>query len=192
MNKPSRLESFQTNSKLLWDCIQSLVKLGSGPGEMGTDINEIADGSARQSSSYPLIGSEPALFISAKVAWRVIRDSISRKHEEHCQPICGQMQAKNFLYNTSTKELQNTQLEQKPAKNTDRADNRILPIKEYLFKLGQVKSPECDRCKQTSETTSHIFVTEALATLRFRHLGHQFMKPCDFEDISVSRIPHFV
>jgi len=36
---------------------------------MGTDVNEIADGSARQSSSHPLIGPEPALCISAKVAW---------------------------------------------------------------------------------------------------------------------------
>jgi hypothetical protein len=32
---------------------------------------------------------------------------------------------------------------------------------------------------------------EALATLRFRHLDYHYMKPGDFEDISVSKIPHF-
>jgi len=39
---------------------------------------------------------------------------------------------------------------------------------------------------------SHVLCDcEALATLRFRHLGH-FMKPGDFENISLSRKLHFV
>jgi len=79
------------------------MNLASVPGQMGTDINEIADESASQSSSHPLIGPEPALCISAKVARRVIRVSISRKHEEHWQSICGQRQARDFLYKTSAK-----------------------------------------------------------------------------------------
>jgi hypothetical protein len=33
---------------------------------------------------------------------------------------------------------------------------------------------------------------EALATLRFRHLGYHYMKPGDFEDIAVSKILHIV
>jgi hypothetical protein len=33
---------------------------------------------------------------------------------------------------------------------------------------------------------------KALAALRFRYLGHYFMKPGDFKDISISRILHFV
>lgn len=32
---------------------------------------------------------------------------------------------------------------------------------------------------------------KALATLRYRHLGCHAMKPCDSEDISVSKILHF-
>jgi hypothetical protein len=59
--------------------------------------------------------------------------------------------------------------------------------------VGLVNSPECDRCKQASETASHVLCDcEALATLRFRHLGHHFMEPGGFEDISVSKILHFV
>jgi hypothetical protein len=62
-------------------------------------------------------------------------------------------------------------------------------LKGHLFKLGLINSPECNRCKQASETASHILcVCEALATLRFRHLGCHFMKPGDFEDISVSKV----
>ena len=56
-----------------------------------------------------------------------------------------------------------------------------------------VNSAECDRYKQTSETVSHILSDcEALSTLRFRDLDYHFMKPSDFEDISVSKILHFV
>ena len=40
---------------------------------------------------------------------------------------------------------------------------------------------------------SHILCDcVALATLSFRHLGHHFMQPGDFEDTSVNRILHFV
>jgi hypothetical protein len=59
--------------------------------------------------------------------------------------------------------------------------------------MGLVNSPECDRCKQASETASHTLCdSKAMATLRFRHLDHHFMKPSDFEDISVSKILQFV
>jgi len=51
----------------------------------------------------------------------------------------------------------------------------------HLFKLELVNSPECESCKQTSETASHVlWDCEVLATLRFRHLGF------------FSRILHFV
>jgi hypothetical protein len=66
-------------------------------------------------------------------------------------------------------------------------------LKGHLFKLWLVNSPECNTCKQASETASHVLCDcESLATLRFRHLGHHFMKQGDFEDISVSKILHFV
>jgi hypothetical protein len=56
---------------------------------VGIDGNEIADQLARQGSSHPFIGPEPAFSISAKVARAVIRDWMSRKHEEHWQSIRG-------------------------------------------------------------------------------------------------------
>jgi ribonuclease HI len=76
------LDSYQINSKLVWDCHQSLAKLAEHnriqlvlvPGHMGIDGNEIADQLAKQGSSHPFIGPEPALGISAKVARGVIRD----------------------------------------------------------------------------------------------------------------------
>jgi hypothetical protein len=60
-------------------------------------------------------------------------------------------------------------------------------------KKGLIDSPDCDRCKQASETASHVLCDcEALAAIRFRYLGYHFMKPGDFKHISVSRLLHFV
>jgi hypothetical protein len=58
--------------------------------------------------------------------------------------------------------------------------------------MGMVSSPECERCKQASKQLDTLCVTEALATIRYRHMGCHCMKPGDFEDISVSKILHFV
>jgi hypothetical protein len=125
----------------------------------------------------------------------VIRDWTSRKHEEHWQSICGQKQAKGFLKRKPSARKAGELL------NLSRNQLRIMTgllkghchLKGHLFKLGLVNSPECNRCKQASETVSHVLCDcEALVTLRFRHLGRHFMKPGDFEDISVSKILHFV
>jgi ribonuclease HI len=99
------------NSKLIWGCHQPLVKLAEHnkiqliwvPGHMGTDENETASQLARQGSSHPPIGPEPALGISAKVARQMITDWMTRKHEEHWQSIHGQRQAKGFLKKLSAK-----------------------------------------------------------------------------------------
>ena len=81
------LNNFQINSKLVWECQKSLVKLSEHnmvqlilvPGNTGIDGNETADQLARKGSSYPLTGLEPAFGISTKVVKGVIRDW---KHEE--------------------------------------------------------------------------------------------------------------
>jgi len=68
---------------------------------------------------------------------------------------------------------------------------RTQSYKSTLFTLVFIF--ECDRCKQASETAWHVLCyCEALAVLRLRWLGHQFLKPVDFKDISVSRILHCV
>jgi len=67
------------------------------PGHTGLDGDERADELVSQGSSHAIIGPEPMLVISAKVARGVIREWTSRKHGEHWQFIHGQKQAKGFL-----------------------------------------------------------------------------------------------
>jgi hypothetical protein len=142
-------------------------------------------------SSHPLIGFEPALGISAKVAKGVIRDWMCRKHEEHWESIHGQRQAKGFFKKPSAKKKVCELL------NLSRNQLRILTwlltghchLKGHVFNLGLVNRPKRDRCEQTTETASHILRDcEALTTLRFRHLGHHFRKPGDSEDMAAQKI----
>jgi ribonuclease HI len=82
------LDSFQIDSKLVWDCHQSLVKLAEHnriqlvwvPGCVGIDGNEMADALAREGSSHPLTGTGPALGISANIDRGVIKGWTSTKH----------------------------------------------------------------------------------------------------------------
>jgi hypothetical protein len=111
----------------------------------------------------------------------VIMGWTNRKHTEYWQSIYGQRQARNFLARSSARTA-------RELLSLSRNQLRILTglftghchLKGHLFKLGLVDRPECDRCKQASETASHVLGDcEALAAIRFRHLGHHFMKPGD-------------
>jgi hypothetical protein len=65
-------------------------------------------------------------------------------------------------------------------------------FKMTLFKVGLVDSAGCDRCKQASDVVACIlYDCEALAALRFMHLGHHFFKPGDCTDVCFSKVLHF-
>jgi hypothetical protein len=54
-------------------------------------------------------------------------------------------------------------------------------------------SPIYERCLGKDETTTHILCErEAIAYLRFRHLGHYFMEPDGYHNTPISRILHFI
>jgi hypothetical protein len=80
------LDSFHINSKLVWDCHQSMMKLAKHnriqqiwvPGHMGVDENEIAGQLTWQGSSYLLTGPKPAFCTSAAVDGGGIRGWMSR------------------------------------------------------------------------------------------------------------------
>jgi len=70
---------------------------------------------------------------------------------------------------------------------------RHFHLTGQLCKLGLLDSPGCGRCKQAFETVCYVLCDcETLPELRFRHLCQHFMKHGDVEDVSVSRILHFV
>jgi hypothetical protein len=64
---------------------------------------QINDQVARQVSSSPFIGPEPALGISAKVARKVIRGWMNRKCAEYWQSVHVEKKAKGLLRRPSAK-----------------------------------------------------------------------------------------
>jgi hypothetical protein len=49
-------------------------------------------------------------------------------------------------------------------------------LKGHLFKMGLTDDPTCERCLKEDESATHILCDcEAIANLRFRHLGQFFM-----------------
>jgi hypothetical protein len=48
-------------------------------------------------------------------------------------------------------------------------------FKGHLFKMGLLDDPTCERCLEEDESATHILCDcEAIANLRFRHLGGFF------------------
>jgi hypothetical protein len=49
-------------------------------------------------------------------------------------------------------------------------------LKGHLFKLGLIDDPICEMCLEEDESATHVLRDcEAIAYLRFRHLGQFFM-----------------
>jgi hypothetical protein len=66
-------------------------------------------------------------------------------------------------------------------------------LKEHLWKLGLTDDPTCERCLQEDESATHILCDcEAIAHLRFHHLGQFFMEPSDFFDAPIFKVLHFI
>jgi hypothetical protein len=54
-------------------------------------------------------------------------------------------------------------------------------LKGHLFRLGLTDNPTCERCLEEDESATHILCDcDAMASLRFRHLGQFFMEPSDY------------
>jgi hypothetical protein len=70
------LDNYKINSKLVWDCHQSikiLAECNNGqflwvPGHKGTEGNKISNQPAKSGSLHPFIGPKPACGISDRVA----------------------------------------------------------------------------------------------------------------------------
>jgi hypothetical protein len=68
-----------------------------------------------------------------------------------------------------------------------------LRLKGHVFKLLLTNRPICKGCIGKEDPATHILcVSEAVAYLRFRHMGHWFMEPGDFHDAPIRKVLHFI
>jgi hypothetical protein len=56
----------------------------------------------------------------------------------------------------------------------------IILFSTLEAQLGLINDPICERCQEKDESATHILCDcEAVAQIRFRHLGQFFMEPSD-------------
>jgi hypothetical protein len=61
-----------------------------------------------------------------------------------------------------------------------------VDLKGQLFKLGLMDDPTCERFLEEVASAPHVLCDcEAIAHLRFRHLGQFFKEPSDYYDAPV-------
>jgi hypothetical protein len=68
-------------------------------------------------------------------------------------------------------------------------------LKGLLFKLGLTDDPVCERCLEEDESATHILCDcEAIAYLRFRHLGRFLLEPNNYYDapIGLYKVLHLI
>jgi hypothetical protein len=73
-----------------------------------------------------------------------------------------------------------------------RTGHRALSHKRPPFKLGWVDSPRCKRCLKEESATHMLYDCEAVAYLKFYHMGNYFKEPRDYHDSPTKRIPRFI
>jgi hypothetical protein len=62
-------------------------------------------------------------------------------------------------------------------------------LKGHLFKLGLTDDPISEMCLEADESATHVFCDcEAIAHLRFHHVGQFFMEPDDYYDAPISKV----
>jgi hypothetical protein len=66
-------------------------------------------------------------------------------------------------------------------------------LKGHLFKLGLIDDPFSERCLEDDESATLILCDcEAVAHVRFRHLGQFFMEPSDYYDALIDKVLHVI
>jgi hypothetical protein len=149
---------------------------------------------ARTGSEHPFIGLEPACGISIGVAKKAVRDWTNRKHKEYWESLTGLKQAKGLIQGPSarrTKDL--VRLNRDQLRWVVGLLTGHCHLKGHLFKLGLINDPICERCQEEDELATHILCDcEAVAKIRFHHVGQFFMEPSDYYDAPIDKVLHFM
>jgi hypothetical protein len=68
----------------------------------------------------------------------------------------------------------------------------ILPSTSRSY-LGLTNDPICERCLEEDQSAIHILCDcEAVAHIRFRHLGQFFLETSDYYDAPIEKVLHFI
>lgn len=176
------INSFQTKSKLTWECLQTLIQLAKlnrvylewVPGHKGIAGNEQADQLARKGSDTPYIGPEPAIGISKTEARSTVRNWVKRNHESYWARISGHRHSKQMMTRpSSTLTVDLLRLNRKQMRLVTGLITGHCGLRKHLHNMGIFReNPLCALCGEDEETASHvIFDCNALLNWRVSIIG---------------------
>lgn len=195
------LGSFRITSKLVWDCYQTLCRLTSHnkvaliwvPGHTGIQVNKEADELARQGSSCPINGPEPAFGISRAFVKSVILGEIRTQQVRNWLDIEGQRQAKEICGLCPRKRAKELLY---PDRNNLRKAIGLLSghcLNRHLHLIGVCDDPICRICRKELETVKHVLCEcEALSGVRFKYLDAHFIQASDISGIPIKVLLKFI
>jgi hypothetical protein len=155
---------------------------------------ETADQRARTGSEHPFTGPEPACGISIGVSKKAVRDGTNRNHKKYWEFTTGLKQTKGLLLGPSARRTKDLlKLNRDQLRWVAGLLTGHYHQKGHLFKLGLTEDPICERCQEEDESATHILYDyEAIAYLKFRHLGQFFMEPSDYNDSPIYKVLQFI
>jgi hypothetical protein len=164
------------------------------PGHEGVVGNETADQLEKTGSAHPFIGSEPACGISVGVAKKAVRNWTNRNHKGYWESTTGLREAKRPIQGASARRTKDLlKLNRDQLRCVVGLLTGHCHLKGHLFNLGLTDDLICERCLEEDESTTHILCDcEAVAHIRFRHLGQIFMEPSDCYDAPIDKVLHFI
>lgn len=187
------LGSYRITSKLVRNCIESLIVLGTNnrvtllwvPGHQGVAGNEKADALAKKGAEAGFIGPEPSLGITKSNAKDTIFRWAEVKIRSHWNHADGLTHSKAFIKEPSRNYT-------KQILEWSRKDLRILTglltghccLNYHLNKIGLSSSSDCRFCCVEDETAEHILCAcPALERKRQAIFGHVQLEPNDFRQV---------
>lgn len=196
------LVSYRVSSKLVWNCLETLICLGRNnqvlilwiPGHKGFEGNEMADSLAKKGASEKFMGPEPVVAVALNTAKTVNGNWVNERMILRWSETEGLAHSKKFILGTSkTKTNQLLQLNRQQLRIIIGLYTGHCGLKEHLFKVRLVEERSCRFCTVSLETAEHILCScEALERKRFIHLGKGRITPMDVWSLETSRILDYI
>jgi hypothetical protein len=119
---------------------------------------------------------------------------MNRNHKKHWESITGLRQAKGLILGPSVRRTKDLlKLNRDQLRWVVGLPTGHCHLKAHIFKLGLTDDTTCERCLEKDESTTRILCdSEAIAYLRFHHLGQFLMEPSDYYDAPINKVLHFI